>query len=68
MATETQDTRHKTQDFIPAHSKEEIMENLRSRIEQGQADIAKIESLIHKRGVEKSINFYRSILYYLENE
>jgi DNA-binding protein H-NS len=49
----------------PVHSREEIIENLRSRIAQGQADIAKIESLIHKRGVEKSINFYRSILHYI---
>lgn len=49
----------------PVHSRGEIIENLRSRIEQGQADIAKIESLIHKRGVEKSINFYRSVLHYL---
>ena len=49
----------------PVHSREEIIDNLRSRIEQGQADIAKIESLIHKRGVERSINIYRSILHYM---
>lgn len=49
----------------PVHSREEIIENLRSRIEQGHADIAKIESLMHKRGVERSINFYRSVLHYI---